>query len=170
MAPLAPSERAEGDAEAKPPDAAIVPHSPQPPQPRTPHLDARPTPVPHARPRLDARREVGTPRRTGASSSRPGDLLQEQLLLDFHTTVIPGSISPSPEPAFVWVTPGSCAQRYNLSMVRNMLNHMLTASPGRLQTTRVGTRVFRVLAANQNIANALVLRSPLLQIYFHRRS
>ena len=142
-----------------PPHPATHTLSPQAPQPRPPHLDARPTPVPHARPRLDARREVGTPRRTGASSSRPGDLLQEQLLLDFHTTVIPGSISPSPEPAFVWVTPGSCAQRYNLSMVRNMLNHMLTASPGRLQTTRIGPRVFRVLVASRLVARCKIFEN-----------
>ena len=161
---LAPSERPGGDAKAEPPDLS-APAIPNHQNPTTATTTARrstgPSPAPQATPRLEARRGRGAPRSFGGFSGRPGELLQEQLLLDFHTTAVPGSIAPSSHTAFFWVTPALQHARYNLAFVRNMLNYTITVSPSRLEVTRVGPWVFRVRVANRNVANAIVVRGRL---------
>ena len=161
---LAPSERSGGDAEAEPPDlspSAIPRHQNPTTATTTARRSTGPSPAPQATPRLEARRGRGALRSFGGSSGRPGERLQEQLLLDFHTTAVPGSIAPSPHTALFWVTPALLHARYNLAFVRNMLNYTITVSPSRLEVTRVGPWVFRVRVANRNFANAIVVRGRL---------
>jgi len=153
---LAPSERAGGDTEAKPPDppSATTPSQRQPPEAQR---CACPSPAPRARPRLEARRGGGASWKTGSSHGRLGELLQEHLLLDFYSTSVPGSIAPSLHPVDLWITPASTAPHYNLNFVRNMLNFCLTAPPSRLQVTRVRSNIFKVRVSGRNVANAIVV-------------
>ncbi|CAL4887507.1 unnamed protein product [Urochloa decumbens] len=151
--------RPEGDAEAKPPDPAVPP-PPLATQPPTLQSTC-PRPAPHARPRLGARDRVGAPSKTGAAKGRPGARLQEQLLLDFHTTAVPGSVAPSTRTANLWITPAARDPAYNLPLVQNMVNHHLTAYPSRLVVVRVAAYVFRVRVACVNVANAIVVRNTL---------
>lgn len=67
----------------------------------------------------------------------PRDRLQEKLLLDFHSTAVPGAIAPSPV-AFIWVTPASCVSSYSLPFLQHMLNFHLSVAPDRLDVTWVG--------------------------------
>ncbi|CAN6253600.1 unnamed protein product [Urochloa humidicola] len=153
----APCDRSGGDAEAKPPDLAAPPHTALPST--TPA--ACPRPAPHARPRLGARERSGAPSKTRVNTGRPGARLQEQLLLDFHTTAVPGSVAPPAFTAHIWFTPSSCDPVYNLALVRNMVNYHLTTYPSRLVVVRVAVRVFRVRVASVNVANAIVVRGSL---------
>ncbi|CAL4905593.1 unnamed protein product [Urochloa decumbens] len=159
---LASSDRPGGDAEAKPPDAAAAAaHQPTAHAPTAvPPPSACTSPAPHAEPRLEARRRGGASSRS-REHARPGVRFQEQLLLDFHTTAIPGSVAPSPSPAYCWLTPTSAEKRFTLSFVRYLVNHLLTAAPGRLCVTRVAVRVFRVCVACVNVVNVLLVKGYL---------
>jgi len=165
MAPasLAPGDRAEGDGgdAAEPPGRTAAGARPcaTPAHPTDNHPAASPQLAPHARPRLEARRSAGAPLRT-ATPCPPGSSFQDRLLRDFYTTAVPGAIAPNPS-ASLWVTPATKDPRYNLAFVTNMLNYMLTVSPGRLCVVRVRSRVFRFTVSCQNIANVLAIRGTL---------
>ena len=166
MAPasLAPGDRAEGDGgdAAEPPGRTAAGARPcaTPAHHTDNHPAASPQLAPHARPRLEARRSAGAPLRT-ATPCPPGSSFQDRLLRDFYTTAVPGAIAPNPS-ASLWVTPATKDPRYNLAFVTNMLNYMLTVSPGRLCVVRVRSRVFRFTVSCQNIANVLAIRGTAL--------
>ena len=136
---------------------SILPH-PHPHQPPF-AANASSQPAPPARPHLDVRGSFGAPLRAGAPCL-PGSIFQDHLLRSFYTTAVPGAIIPN-SPAPLWVTPASKDPHYNLSFVTNMLNFLLTVSPGRLCVVRVRPRVFRFAVSCQNVANVLVVRGPL---------
>lgn len=101
----------------------------------------------------------------------PAEDLQSQLLADFHDTVVPNLIAPSPFPVPVWVTPPSRDPRFNGFYILNALQHRLVPCPGRLRVFRVGEGVFKVMVSSQNIANVLVIRGALrfctVDLFFH---
>ncbi|KAG2591410.1 hypothetical protein PVAP13_5NG479886 [Panicum virgatum] len=144
-----------------PPTNTAASHPPPPPAPPLPRC-ASPTPAPRARSSLEARHRVGAPLQVGAAS-HPGCTFQDRLLRDFHATVVPGAIVPmlSSPPASLWATPGSRDNHYNLAFITNMLNYLLTVSPGRLRVCRLRPRVFQFTVSNQNIANVLAVRGSL---------
>ncbi|CAN6232692.1 unnamed protein product [Urochloa humidicola] len=160
MATRAPGERPGDDGAVPPGLAAAAPCRPSSGSRTTqPAPLAVPPPAPQARSRLDARRGGGAPPRT-AVRAKPGERRQNQLLLDFHLTAVPGEIAPAP-PVSVWVTPDSSDLRYNTAFIQNMVNFLLTERPGRLEVKRVRSRVFRLSVSCRNVANALIVRSPL---------
>jgi hypothetical protein len=164
MASHAPRVHAPGDDGSTSGPFAAGHHPPPtpPPPPLPPPAALLPTPCSlpalHVRPALEARRGAAR-QEVRISSARPGALLQDRFLLDFHHAVVPGpSTSPT---AFIWITPSSLSARYNLFFVRNAVNFLLTVYPSRLHVVQVRPRVFRVTVACQVIANALVVRGSL---------
>lgn len=168
---LAPRERPQGDAEAKPvlpaaanptasaaTTASATSQRRQPQPPPAPQLRSRPSPARHAKHRLGAQQACRSSPRSGVRHARPGSRFQDQLLLDFHTTAIPGYLAPSPSPTPCWLTPTLPS---NLAMVRNIVNFHLTAAPGRLVVSCVASGVFRVQVACLSVANVLLVRGRL---------
>jgi hypothetical protein len=158
---LAPRECSGGDPPE--PTAAGIAAAPLPARIATETISTPPrhvpSPAPRARPRSGAQQGDSTSPRN-ASPTTPGESIRARFLLDFHTTVVPGEIAPS-SPVPIWVTPHPFVSPFDPTSVQFMLNFLLTARPGRLVVTRVRSRVFKVWVSCRNVANALLIRSPL---------
>jgi hypothetical protein len=76
----------------RPPPTPPPPLPPPPPQPPlSPSVSPRSSPAPYARRRRPAPRRGSTPL-VRDTFARPGELIQEKLLFDFHCTAVPGAL------------------------------------------------------------------------------
>lgn len=138
--------------------AATVATNPNQPPGLTPAIHQ---PQPLAPKCAEPQRQVKAPRYVKSSQVRPGARLQECLLRNLYDTVIPGAISSSSPPTFIWISPASRSPHYNIFFVRNAVHYLLVAPPDRLLVRRVRDCVFHVRVSSQNVANVLVILGSL---------
>ncbi|KAJ1277991.1 hypothetical protein BS78_04G045800 [Paspalum vaginatum] len=132
-------------------------HQPPPPPPTSaPLLPLPPLPALRARPALESGHGSRATPRSRSVAAKPGVVVQDRLLHDFHFFVATGLLPPRP-PAHLWLTPCSLSHPSSLLVVRNSINFLLCTPPGRLRVVQVESRVFRVTVACQNVANAIVV-------------
>ena len=147
MAPLAPRETGAPGGDAPRVAAATHPCSP-------PAADLRRPPL--TRSGLPLARQPPCPPPPRGVVARPGALMQEVLLRDFHVTAVPGAVAPSPHCSPVWITPPFHASRFTSSYISSVLSFLLTAPPDLVRVMVVTRSVFRARVSNGHVANFLI--------------
>ena len=97
--------------------------------------------------------------------------LQNRILADHFSTVVPNLLAPSSSPVPIWVTPPSRLCRFNTFFIRNSLRFLLAPCPSRLDVRRIVDGVFEFVVSSRNIANVLlvlgVLRIADVELHLH---
>ena len=137
-----------------------------PPTPPAPPLSPAPlvpgtSLSPEAPRRLDATASPARPRLLVVPPSPARFELQNLILRECFTTVVPNLLSASSAPASIWVTPPSREARFNRFFIENSLCYLLAPCPGRLRVRCVASGVFHVIVSCANVANVLVVRGAL---------